>query len=43
MNGISYETATPNQGLKRTRRTASPCFAGVLPAHRLAPSRWASL
>lgn len=34
--------APPNQPLKRARREAPPCFAGTVPARRLAASRSAS-
>jgi len=40
MNLRSTKHHRPNQPLKRTRRTASPCFAGLVPARRLAAFRW---
>ena len=42
MNLRSTKHHQPNQPLKRTRRTASPYFAGLVPARRLAAFRSAS-
>ena len=39
MSSRSTKHHRPNQPLKRTRRTASPCFAGLVPARRLAAFR----
>ena len=42
MSSRSTKHHQPNQPLKRTRREASPCFAGLVSARRLAAFRYAA-